>query len=124
MDKLQEVCRLTLSRQDRGLLLLPMTANWSDGYLEHGTLIAIGARREIGVSVHRAGDEHMNIYICAYCAKEFESEELDRYVQGRLDDNWPLSPEEIARFVCSPLCGSLMDEREDGQEDEDEQEHD
>lgn len=64
----------------------------------------------------------MTTYICGNCAKEFESEELDAYVQRRKDDNWPLSAEDIARFVCSPSCGGLMDEKERDQEDEDEQE--
>ena len=63
----------------------------------------------------------MTTYICANCAKEFESAELDAYVQRHKDDNWPLSAEDVARFVCSPLCSRLMDEKERDQDDENEQ---
>jgi hypothetical protein len=63
----------------------------------------------------------MTTYICANCAKEFESAELEAYVQRRRDDDWPLSPEDIARFVCSELCSGLMDEKELDHENEDEQ---
>jgi hypothetical protein len=60
----------------------------------------------------------MTTYICAFCAKEFESIELDEYVQCRKDDNWPLSAEDVARFVCSPLCVKLSDERDLNEEAE------
>jgi hypothetical protein len=61
----------------------------------------------------------MTTYICAYCAKEFESAELDAYVQRHKDDNWPLSAEDIARFICSEVCSKLAAEREpDDEEDE------
>jgi hypothetical protein len=33
-----------------------------------------------------------------------------------------LSPEDVARFVCSELCSGLMDEKALDQENEDEQE--
>ena len=62
----------------------------------------------------------MNTYICANCAKEFESKELDAYVQRHKDDNWPLSAEDIARFLCSPLCVELCEERELNEVDEEE----
>jgi hypothetical protein len=65
----------------------------------------------------------MTTYICANCAKEFESAELEAYVQRRKDDDWPLSLEDIARFVCSEWCSGLMDEKERAQENEDEQEN-
>jgi hypothetical protein len=65
----------------------------------------------------------MTTYICANCAREFDSAELEAYVQRRQDDDWPLSLEDIARFVCSELCSGLMDEKERDQEEEDEQEN-
>jgi hypothetical protein len=58
----------------------------------------------------------MTTYIGAYCAKDFESAQLDAYVQSRKDDNGPLGAEDIARFVCSEVCGRLADEREPNKE--------
>ena len=55
------------------------------------------------------------MFICSYCRREFESGELEAYVQRRRDDEWPLSLEDIARFVCSELCLELSREEEENQ---------